>query len=132
MAPTDESKSPDVDHPATMVQQESIANHEPTSNSSSPKQGARSSSAHPPSTMTDASVNSRLPDGNAQNDQQTETASAGNPDDVIAEFDWDELEARFHRKMEGCEKIEQAIFEEFHDWLRVRYKLEGPYHDSWY
>lgn len=35
-------------------------------------------------------------------------------------FDWEELEARFHAKMEECTREEEKIGEEFREWVEAR------------
>lgn len=43
----------------------------------------------------------------------------GNPKDAIEPFDWEQLEARYLRKMSEFEQTEQVIYEEFNCWIKV-------------
>ncbi|MCJ1482028.1 hypothetical protein MMC06_002190, partial [Schaereria dolodes] len=95
------------------------ADHASTSPSSSPKRGERSSSAHTQSSMTEPE-DVHLANEEIHNDQVNQTPQEDNPSDAITNFDWDELEERYHERMEQCAKAEQDIFDEFQDWLKVK------------
>lgn len=58
---------------------------------------------------------------NGHNDQLLPPCEQGLGDskDALEAYDWDELEERFHAKMEVCAKREEGIQEEFNELLEV-------------
>lgn len=50
-----------------------------------------------------------------------EEAAPIDPTEALEPFGWDDLEDRFVKKMEDCEKQEAAIEKEFAEWCRVRF-----------
>lgn len=42
-----------------------------------------------------------------------------NAKEPIEEFSWDDLEDRYQKRMQECEKTEAALYEEFQNWMKV-------------
>ncbi|KAI4123707.1 MAG: hypothetical protein LQ347_006050, partial [Umbilicaria vellea] len=79
-----------------------------------------SPAGHPPSSRTDVSPrNDPQADMPRQSAQQNSQAESNDPKEPIDDFDWVELEKRFHSKMKECEHVEQEIYEEFNNLLEV-------------
>lgn len=91
--------------------------------SSSPKHGSAgnvSPAGNPPSSRTD--VSPRLdPQAETlqQSSEQNVLVEPVDPKEPIDDFDWDELEKRFHGKMTECKHVEEEIYEEFNNLLEV-------------
>lgn len=54
-----------------------------------------------------------------QSSQHNSPVESRNPKEPIDDFNWDELEKRFHGKMIECRYAEEEIYEEFHNLLEV-------------
>lgn len=82
-----------------------------------------SPAGHPPSSRTDVSPrNDPQADMPRQSAQQNSQAESNDPKEPIDDFDWVELEKRFHSKMKECEHVEQEIYEEFNNLLEVSHR----------
>ncbi|KAL2058605.1 hypothetical protein ABVK25_001333 [Lepraria finkii] len=86
----------------------------------------RSSSVQPPGSKTAASplisnTGATVNGQDGHNDQLLPPCeqSLGDSKDALEAYDWDELEERFHAKMEVCAKREEGIQEEFNELLEV-------------
>lgn len=95
----------------------------------------RSSSVPAPSSMTQESPQVVCSTPNADTDgqnghhQPTPVTKVGDSKEPLEDFDWDDLEERFCRKMEECGEVEKELEGEFGEWLEVcsgsRIKLGG-------
>ena len=52
--------------------------------------------------------------------QQPQQMEAFDPSEPLADYDWDDLEARFQAKMAECSKVEEGIEAEFQELISVR------------
>lgn len=82
-----------------------------------------SPAGNPPSSRTDASPhNDPQAEAPQQSAQQSSPLQSSDPKAPIDDFDWHELEKRFHGKMTECKHVEEEIYEEFSNLLEVGHK----------
>ena len=51
--------------------------------------------------------------------QPSPRTQVGDSKEPLDDFDWDDLEERFHQKMAECGKVEKELEGEFNEWLQV-------------
>lgn len=94
--------------------------------SSSPERrsaGNVSPAGNPPSSRSDVSPhNGPQAEAPQQSAQHNPPVEPSDPKEPIDDFDWDELEKRFHGKMIECRHVEEEIYEEFNNLLEVSHR----------
>ena len=85
----------------------------------------------PSSTTLESPQASRLHANGDTADQnghhQSLQVPVSDPKEPLENFGWDDLEERFCKKMEECEKAEKELEGEFNEWLQV---CQGPYRNG--
>lgn len=76
--------------------------------------------AIPPQDASHSPAKEHIPN---RDDPESPRVDSNEPREALEDYDWDDLEARFHAEMEKCRKAEEEIGKEFKEWLAVRLQL---------
>lgn len=127
-APTSPREN-DVPTSHQMEQPPSSSTADTATGSKSPRSGSEDC-AHTgaePTKRTDSEISQQstgTPNGEIEDVDQPDVEAhskehVGNSQEPLDDFVWEELEHRFAARMEECRKNEQALGQEFSEWLKV-------------
>lgn len=95
-----------------------VAPTTPSSNPGSPSM-LQSTAGQPSSSIANTSPMTDRENGGPPNNQSDQSEHIGDPKVPLEDFDWADLEKRYHDKMEESRETENEICEEFGKWVRV-------------
>lgn len=114
-----------VSEPASPTEAQDPINVSSSAGGASPTVHSSSAPAPAPSSMTLESPQAtrQATDGDIASlngrQQPTPATQVADTKEPLEDFDWDDLEERFCRKMEECAKAEKELEDEFGEWLQV-------------
>ena len=73
-----------------------------------------------PDQQSDGTVNEEYEDNDTPEVDAPAEEPLGSSKDPLKDYGWEDLEQRFATRMEECKKHEEALGQEFNEWLKVR------------
>ena len=123
-SPARSQTPPNASEPSSPTKPQDPINISSSTGKASPT--SRSPSVPPPSSVTLESTQGTCQPANGDSVGQTgrheplPETQVNDSKKPLEDFDWDDLEERFCKKMEECGKVEKELEEEFAEWIEVR------------